>query len=1332
MHVVSLQELVATSLISMHRDGCVLRLKGVHVEASTSDRCFIGSFQLILSPCRIGPGGARKMDASKSKGVASRGVCCVAANLQNALVRWVMQGAQRTLVDVSGITVAIENSKIPILRFKLAELKLHTCTESRRSALSWGRLSVSVGNDVGLSELESGHAMIRELAESFDIDIHITSPSFRAPLVADMSFGTLLHTSQGQNQHAYQSRGVINTRHSDVTCSGKDTRKVIQSTMYRSLTGTSTKNASSVFECDGSFCKCQPPQLKIPKLRQTTVRVTILGNVKVIINDNAETATLGLFKLRFVGTSLSFVGKAASVNLRARAAHGMLISLSLCIELAVDVKEWTASMLGCAFLSSDATIFARWRARCLNLLDTLWPGDAHDMINATPVSCRAVVSIASMRVAWILRTVDGMWHLTASLRKTNLSIVSHSSSHASSLWAAELKEGSLWINQNCIASIDATNTHLCRIEVQSIESCPPLSRPALAAYRNKNNREHGSCLSRQGHSKSPEHESIMKTHYVIYIPSFCCLVSCDTIAVTASTTRKFVGNLDDCDSAIVSFDLILGSLAMCLLEDTEEERWDAIDWQQGPPNTLLVTMRGIAITTDNQAAYFKVVDARIVYDNQVVVCKRRSKSPTQTDQNMVHQGLIVGEYAPEGTVSLSIHGAACRLLVPHRRISVLFDATRLRFGTPSSSVVTKWFIVFLDTTLEYIPRAVSFHDLRAVLTVAVLQFCSMSVVGKLTSFASGLMRDTMILLKNKHAGVEIENEAERCNYVQAATIDVIDVVVAADSLKARNIHLYLNGDTARIYCCSDSLQTLIHLFFAVKEEVVEWTAVGGRLEGTVTVGENASSQDDNKSQYVTAKVMGEQSPPLPNSTAVWYDGVYPEMLQDHVSEPNLKSKLRIGMLCSEILCVCVQVREIHLGLFAGCDWGKVQRGRPQNLKCNSIHIQDQRNVNKLLEVVLLCSKFCTSTSTSLQTGCDVRVGDFSVSESLSSPREQALKRMLGHWQSHDAHPRETGEALLHFRALIDGPTTAIKVKLLPLRCCLDAEVINFLTSVFSEVKFQSKDGSPLVRFPCLEPRPAKHECHLVLDVAPLSLKLDYSPRQISVTRLCSDSLDDMFQMFTLERVEVTTRPCRIVSNALASALHRLWRVWSHELSSEQFYRFIQGASIIRPIHVIGRSISRAIHHTLVIKTRPHQWPVFRHELAKCSRVLVCESVRVGRSLVSHLTTALNDIANRLDGHDSSSSLAWNARGTTNDVRAHHFEDARNAIVNGLEDAHQACVAALSRSSPHQLVTVVPVVVLRPTVGLTRATTALLLSLEKTLDIDGESDIPLKQGGSLQF
>ena len=75
----------------------------------------------------------------------------------------------------------------------------------------------------------------------------------------------------------------------------------------------------------------------------------------------------------------------------------------------------------------------------------------------------------------------------------------------------------------------------------------------------------------------------MKTHYVIYIPSFCCLVSCDTIAVTASTTRKFVGNLDDCDSAIVSFDLILGSLAMCLLEDTEEERWDAIDWQQGPP-----------------------------------------------------------------------------------------------------------------------------------------------------------------------------------------------------------------------------------------------------------------------------------------------------------------------------------------------------------------------------------------------------------------------------------------------------------------------------------------------------------------------------------------------------------------------------------------------------------------------------------------------------------------------------------------------------------------------------------------------------------------------------
>jgi len=32
----------------MYRDGYVLRLKGVHVEASTSDQCSIDIFQLIL------------------------------------------------------------------------------------------------------------------------------------------------------------------------------------------------------------------------------------------------------------------------------------------------------------------------------------------------------------------------------------------------------------------------------------------------------------------------------------------------------------------------------------------------------------------------------------------------------------------------------------------------------------------------------------------------------------------------------------------------------------------------------------------------------------------------------------------------------------------------------------------------------------------------------------------------------------------------------------------------------------------------------------------------------------------------------------------------------------------------------------------------------------------------------------------------------------------------------------------------------------------------------------------------------------------------------------
>ena len=53
--------------------------------------------------------------------------------------------------------------------------------------------------------------------------------------------------------------------------------------------------------------------------------------------------------------------------------------------------------------------------------------------------------------------------------------------------------------------------------------------------------------------------------------------------------------------------------------------------------------------------------------------QRRSKSPTQTDQNMV-QGLIVGEYAPKGQYHCPYTGGM-PLLVPHRRISVLFDAT---------------------------------------------------------------------------------------------------------------------------------------------------------------------------------------------------------------------------------------------------------------------------------------------------------------------------------------------------------------------------------------------------------------------------------------------------------------------------------------------------------------------------------------------------------------------------------------------------------------------------------------------------------------------------------
>jgi len=396
-------------------------------------------------------------------------------------------------------------------------------------------------------------------------------------------------------------------------------------------------------------------------------------------------------------------------------------------------------------------------------------------------------------------------------------------------------------------------------------------------------------------------------------------------------------------------------------------------------------------------------------------------------------------------------------------------------------------------------------------------------------------------------------------------------------------------------------------------------------------------------------------------------------------------------LISDSIRLEIRMREVHVSFFGGCDWMLTQAERqcPQQAR-------GQRDVDRLVKIVVLHTRCHASYRPCLTLG-GVCMGDFFISESVSSD-DRVVKPVLSHWRSDTLHPRGTEEGLLQLRASIDGPIIAIKVKVLPLRCCLDAKLIGFSRTFSHSVA--TRIGRVDSKFP------AKRDPKIVvIEVAALAFKLDYKPRGIDAKQLYSGALDELSQVFSLERVEVKTRRCRVVARTVSLALDHLWHLWCSELSEEQIHKFIFGASLVRPIHAVGTSIAGVLSCPLEASSLKNTWHLLRREFATCGRVLVYESTSASRRLITQLAVATDAVADRLDGQSD--------RGRAFKTHGYHLESGRGAVSQGLDEAHGACVAVIAHRSTCNVVRDAPIAILRSAAGLSRGIAILLLGVEES-------------------
>lgn len=415
-----------------------------------------------------------------------------------------------------------------------------------------------------------------------------------------------------------------------------------------------------------------------------------------------------------------------------------------------------------------------------------------------------------------------------------------------------------------------------------------------------------------------------------------------------------------------------------------------------------------------------------------------------------------------------------------------------------------------------------------------------------------------------------------------------------------------------------------------------------------------------------------------------------------------------------------------------------------------------RNIEKLCEIVGsgLRIRFARPLSDEAFR-LDASLKDFRVLESVSTD-SGVLHPALEHWQSNSRHPRQTKDPMLKISANCATGTTLAKLRLLPLRCRLDAEFLRFIDAFFGtlDVPDDDRHARPGVRNKVVgevdrdhdavwidsiaeyapaspststnvanEFRARRGEASLaVLEVASWKLKLDYVPRGVDASALRRGSLGEILHLFALERVELELRKCRETSVTLAGALERVRLTWAAELREEQLHRFFAGAEPVRPLAAIGSSAVDVVAAPVAenLKKRGRPLRQLGASTVTLASVTALEAARASRKVATK-------VADTIDGvlpPPRNLPKAAAAKTTPPRDTREGLERARDALKRGIDGATDACSAVVAHPSAATLAAAVPVALLQPVVGATRGLAWILLGLEAAMENDDDDLVPL--------
>jgi autophagy-related protein 2 len=324
-------------------------------------------------------------------------------------------------------------------------------------------------------------------------------------------------------------------------------------------------------------------------------------------------------------------------------------------------------------------------------------------------------------------------------------------------------------------------------------------------------------------------------------------------------------------------------------------------------------------------------------------------------------------------------------------------------------------------------------------------------------------------------------------------------------------------------------------------------------------------------------------------------------------------------------------------------------------------------------------------------------------------------------------PRELDAHMLSLQvvAVRSTPEEELRIKLdiLPLRLYMDQDTLKFLLGFLPHGSRPTKPSvGPYIQY---------------FEASPLTVKVDYKPKQIDFSSLKHGGFAELLNVFQLDGAKMTLSPIKLTGiQGFERLVKEMQAIWLPHITQTQLGGMVSGVAPIRSIVNLGTGVADLVLLPIEQYYKDGQWTrgltkgidAFAHKTAM-------EAIRLGTKLavgtqvlLEHADDILNfdtDTATVLSTNDESTSKFGNQPATVQEGMQLAYKSLTKHIgtaVNTIIAIPMDVVDTSTHGTVKAVIRAVPIAVIRPAIGATEAVSKTLLGLRNQLDPTNKSQM----------